>query len=539
MKTIAIHLRLETASHRKRMMGIYRELGAASRYDIRIISNEESLCDLLTVTNGDERPDGIISGVPYSERTKRMIGVSGIPFVGIGMTENEIVSRPKLSGFVLNDNEGIGRAAADFFLGLGGFRSFAYVPDTRGRSWSVLRGRAFAARLAGTGKDCFLFQSNDGDTASLSNFLSQLPRPAAILAAWDGRAADVLHAAHKANLQVPEDISVLGVDDDEMICEHTVPPLSSVKTDAEGMGESSARMLHSFLSGRRKALSRIVRCPIIGITERQTTGSPAPATSLIERALAFIDAEATNGIKAEDVAKYLKVSRRLLDLRFKQFETGSVTEKITERKIAAARRLLTETDLSIKEVFRQSGFGDVSNATKLFKSTIGLSPVAWRAQQATGKPAEVSAKSHTSGLEPLSDISPEDAKALARLVRQLDPSARFDLPALRTSVRCGTTSIFILRRRARIIASATAVRFATPTGTHCRIEDVVVDERFRSKGLGRQIMAKLLQTLEQDGVKEIELTSRPSRTAANALYRSLGFDRRKTNVYAYRISPTR
>jgi len=532
MKTIAIHLRLETASHRKRMMGIFRELGAASQYDIRIISNEDSLCDLLTAANGAERPDGIISGVPYSERAKNTIGTAGIPLVGIGMAENEIVSRPKLSGFVLNDNEGIGRAAAEFFLRLGGFRSFAYVPDTRGRSWSVLRGQAFAATLAAAGKDCVLFRSNDGDTASLSDFLSQLPRPAAVLAAWDGRAADVLHAAHKASLRIPEDISVLGVDDDEMICEHTVPPLSSVKTDAEGMGEASARMLHAFLCGRRKALEHIVRRPIIGITERRTTGSPAPATSLIERALAFIDIEATNGIKTDDVAKYLKVSRRLLDLRFKQFEAKSVTETIADRKIASVLRLLADTDLPVKDVFRQSGFSDVPYATKLFKKTTGATPETWREKRTQSGKGKVSADTNRDfRFERLTDIRPDDAKTLKTLVGSLDSEAAFDVSALRTAVRHGMTAVFVLRHRSRIVASATAVRFATPTGKHCRIEDVIVSERFRGKGLGRQIMSKTIEALERDGVSVIDLTSRPSRVAANALYRSLGFKRHRTNVY--------
>jgi len=150
MKTLAILLRLETASHRKRMMGIFRQIGAAGQYDIRIISGEDSLCELLSPPNASERPDGIISGVPYSERTKKAIAESG-----------------------------------------------------------------------------------KTDTTSLSDYLKCLPRPAAFFAAWDGRTADVIHAAHWANLRIPEDIAILGVDDDELICEHTVPPLSSIKTDAD------------------------------------------------------------------------------------------------------------------------------------------------------------------------------------------------------------------------------------------------------------------------------------------------------------------
>ena len=91
-----------------------------------------------------------------------------------------------------------------------------------------------------------------------------------------------------------------------------------------------------------------------------------------------------------------------------------------------------------------------------------------------------------------------------------------------------------MRRRERIAASATVVRFSTPTGTHCRIEDVVVDERLRGKGVGRKIMERTLSALCDAGVAHIELTSHPSRVAARALYRSLGFKPRKTGVFELR-----
>ena len=514
------------------MMGIFREIGATNRCDIRIIPDEDALCALLTSANGAERPDGIISGVPHSDRTKRAIGSAGIPVVGIGMSETEFALRPKSTGFVLNDNEGIGRAATDFFLHLGGFRSFAYVPDMRGRPWSALRGQAFAAALAKSGKTCTVFQPENADTTALSDFLARLPRPSAVLAAWDGRAADVIHAAHKASLRIPEDLSVLGVDDDELICEHTTPPLSSVRTDAEGMGEAAARMLLGFLTGKPKKSARVVRCPIRGITERGTTGSPTPATSLIERALAFIDAEATNGIRTEDVARYVKVSRRLLDLRFKQFEEKSVSEKIKERKIASVLRLLAETDLPVKEIFRQSGFNDIPYATKLFRKTTGVSPEAWRTAKAEAS-ATTARQNRTVRFERLSEISSADGEALKRLTILLNPAAAFDLSSLRRSVRNGTTAVFVLRHRSAIAAAATAVRFTTPTGSHCRIEDVVVDEKHRGKGYGRRIMTEVLDAHRRDGVTGIELTSRPSRVAANALYKSLGFARRETNVYEF------
>ena len=536
MKTVAIHLRLETASHRKRMMGIFRHIGAANIWDIRIVPNEDILCRQLLTENPDERPDGIISGIPYSMQTLSAISASGIPFVGIGMTEAELATRTSTCGFVMNDNEGIGRAAARYFLSLGDFRSYGFVPDARGRTWSQTRGDAFNSALKAAGRGCATFQSAEQDVTMLAEFLSKLPRPAAVFAAWDGRGADIIHAAHKARLQVPEDISVLGVDDDDLICEHTVPTLTSIKTDAEGMGENAARMLDGFIENRATRSHSIV-CPILGITERSSTRHTPPASNLIKRAVAFINAESTNGITPDDVAKHLKVSRRLLDLRFRQYESKSVAESITARKLRSVKNLLANSPLQIKDIFKQSGFGNVAYATKLFRETIGTPPENWRKKQRAARSNVSTAMPRRSGqLERLTNISESDAMRLHELSLQLSAESSFDIESLRHSVQCGTTAVFVMRSRSRIIASVSAVCFATPTGSHCRIEDVVVDEKYRGRGLGRKLLNETIKALQTMNVKHIELTSRPSRTIANALYRGLGFKRRKTNVYGFDLS---
>ena len=138
-------------------------------------------------------------------------------------------------------------------------------------------------------------------------------------------------------------------------------------------------------------------------------------------------------------------------------------------------------------------------------------------------------------LEQLADISDADATSLLELSMQLSDESAFDIESLRRSMQRGTTSIFVIRHKGRIIASVSVACFATPTGNHCRIEDVVVDERHRGKGLGRKLMAKTIEALRAMNVKHVELTSRPSRTVANGLYRSLGFKLRKTNVYGFEL----
>ena len=140
-----------------------------------------------------------------------------------------------------------------------------------------------------------------------------------------------------------------------------------------------------------------------------------------------------------------------------------------------------------------------------------------------------------SRLETLTDA---DARRLGKLSLQLSPEARLDVRSLRRDIRRGTSSVFVLRNRSRIVASVTAARYSTPTGAHCHIEDVVVDSRHRGKGFGRKIMQADLAALREMGVSHVELTSRPSRVAAQALYRSLGFTPRETGVFELRMGET-
>ena len=138
--------------------------------------------------------------------------------------------------------------------------------------------------------------------------------------------------------------------------------------------------------------------------------------------------------------------------------------------------------------------------------------------------------------EILTDLTEADASDLGALVELLDPSAGLDAAAVRSAIQTGTAVVIVRRRRGRIVASATIARFSSPTGTHHRIEDVIVDPQLRGRGTGRRLMEYALEHLRKTGASSVELTSRPSRIAANALYRSLGFKPRRTNVYEYRFA---
>lgn len=131
----------------------------------------------------------------------------------------------------------------------------------------------------------------------------------------------------------------------------------------------------------------------------------------------------------------------------------------------------------------------------------------------------------------LDSLSEADGRDLAALVSLLDPDARFDAAAVEAAINCGNAVVFVKRMRGHAAAMATVARFATPSGMHHRIEDVIVHPRLRGKGIGRKMISHVISHLRSLHAGSVELTSRPERVAANALYRSLGFTRRETNVY--------
>ena len=539
-KKVAICLRLATASHRRRLSGIFSRFEDGAPWDILLVNGEKMLGELLETDDPEDRPDGIISCTIADERVRRMVLTSGIPYVGIGTYSGTETHEkfPVAEGcasrvrYVRNDDEGVGASAAKYFMSLGNFRSFAYVHASRACSWSETRGRSFIQTLAAAGRECAEYGPDmhpARDRLELGQFLARLEKPAAVLAAWDGRAAEVLDVAKSSGVAVPAQMVILGVDDDETFCEHAAPPLSSVRTNAEGMGRAAADALNMLMQAKPSQAPETVSCSVLGITERASTHPPAPAAHIVEQALAYIEAHAKEGIGPGDVARHLNISRRLLDMRFHEYNALTVSGAIVAHRLEEAKRLLTKTTMPAKAVFAAVGFSDTAHTHRLFKKATGVAPGEWRRRS---RADEASGGEGMDGFSRLWTIKAKDADRLRALSLQLTPDAKFSIGALSKALRSGTTRLFVLRHRGMIVACASAVFFDTPTARHCRIEDVVVDSGLRGSGLGRQIMEKTLAALRQDGVRNVELTSRPARKAANALYRSLGFALRKTNVYA-------
>ena len=376
---IVLLLRLNYTMQRNRLIGIFNAISPKDDLDIQILQTENELRDALS-QNDDLKPDGIITYTPREDATRHLIANSGIPIAIMGIDKALQRSRKAKVAFIANDNASIGNHAANYLLGLGNFRSFAFVPYCPDRPWSVVRGSAFAAALAAANRDCRQYQhAADAslDFDNLTRFIASLDKPAAIFTANDERAQDVLRAAKRAKVKVPDELAVLGVDDDELICERSTPPLSSVRMDATRQGFEAAKCLKTLLRSKRsKSLN--IQIPIIGVTERASTRLIAPAAHLINRAMLYIKSEYRNDISPADVAQHLGISKTLLFLRFRQFAKTSVAEAIRNVRMEESKRLIKSTQRKINSIFRTVGFKSPIHATRLFKQQTGTTPLEWR-----------------------------------------------------------------------------------------------------------------------------------------------------------------
>ncbi len=284
-----------------------------------------------------------------------------------------------------SDSNAIGRLAADFYLDKG-FTHFAFVGEPTGINWSLARQDAFAARLAQADKSCHLYPLPPRRLAAwgaerphLCAWLKALPKPVALFAANDARARQVLDACLVSDIAVPYEAAVLGVNNDSLICETCIPPLSSVMLDAEHAGYEAARMLDEQM-GRRGTRQQVVVYGPTGVASRASTEHLQVSDRLVIRALDFIRINSGLTIRVSDVASHLRVSARWLEQRFRETVDRSVHDAIRRARMSTVCAMLAETDLPLKEISRRCGFAQPNHLCALFHREHGMTMSAYRTQ---------------------------------------------------------------------------------------------------------------------------------------------------------------
>lgn len=375
-RKVIVALEMTDASGRNQLMGIFRFLGYDRHWDIRLLQTPDELTPGVVTSAVGEGIDGMITCVEGVPGTVEALVAAPFPVVALDLDSPVLKTRRHNISFAWTDDDGIAVRGARFLSGLGRIGAFAFVPSINDEGWSHRRESAFRREIARQGASCQVFPG--GDAHALGAWLEGLPRPVAVMAASDFRARQVIEACHDRNLDIPVQVAVLGVDNDELLCDYPSPTLSSVLPDFEDQGFKAARELARMMNARRPCAPRIIPCSVKGIVARESTHPFAPSENLVRRARAFIAREATNGASVADVVAHLGVSRRLADLRFRQITGKTIGETLTRTRLDAVIRLLRQRHVPLSEIPGRCGFANANALRNLFRRTYGVPMRKWR-----------------------------------------------------------------------------------------------------------------------------------------------------------------
>ncbi|MEJ2146656.1 MAG: DNA-binding transcriptional regulator [Acidobacteriota bacterium] len=381
MRRVALIYDATRAYDLKVMTGVATYLREATPWSVYIEETalkEQRLPDLASWHG-----DGIIANFD-DPRVVRAVRASSLPTVAFGSGYGWYEPKFRIP-YIFTNNRAIAHLAADHFLDRG-FRQFAYYGEVRSRinGWSAERESAFSERVAKRGYGCLVYRDRHprgrGWTRSqgdLRNWLVTLPKPMGLLAENDRRARLVLEACRAAGIRVPEEVAVMGVDNDELLCQLTTPLLSSVEQGSKRIGFEAAELLDRLMSGSGQDRLSLVIDPE-GIVVRGSTDILAVEDPQVADALRFITESTSGTIRTEDVAAAVGVSRSGLDTHFKSALGLTVSAAIRKHQMDLTLKLTSQTTLPLKQIAARAGFKSVQHMTKRFRETFGYPPAQYR-----------------------------------------------------------------------------------------------------------------------------------------------------------------
>lgn len=325
--------------------------------------------------------DGILARIETAEIARAVVATR-LPAVDVSAARHV----PALP-YVETDDAAIARLAFEH-LRERGFRRLAFAGDDRFR-WSELREAAFARLAEGAGLAAEAFHprrrrgdapAGEAERAALAEWLARLPKPVGIMAAYDIRGREVLELCREAAIAVPDQVAVIGVDNDELVCDFATPPLSSVVPDAVRTGYEAARLLDGLIRGGRVEATERLIGPL-GVVTRSSTDVLALDDAEVSAAVRYIRLHALEGIKVGDVLRVVPLSRRVLEARFRKLLGRTPHEEIVRVQMERVRQLLVETDLPLAAIAGRTGFKHVEYLSVAFKRATGQSPSHYRAAQ--------------------------------------------------------------------------------------------------------------------------------------------------------------
>ncbi|MCA9241485.1 MAG: XylR family transcriptional regulator [Planctomycetales bacterium] len=327
--------------------------------------------------------NGVFARVTNTELADRLLAWN-LPTVAFDLKNEQLRKGHPLSGFsnLCVDPVAPGRLCAAHLLERG-YTEFGFV-GAPGTVWSDHREMSFCQAIKEAGyrtrvyepRSPNLFHGWMRERPHLVNWIANLPKPVGIMACNDEHGLHVLDACREARVQVPREVAVIGVDNDELLCELSDPPLSSVSLKAvEGGFEAAAWLNH--LIGSKKNSSRVIQIDAIRVVTRRSTDYVATDDERVAAALALIRTQCKD-LSPEAVAKQVNLPRRELDCRFRELLGRSVVAEIQRARLDQAQQLLEETDYPIPKVREEAGYCSSSYMIQVFRRELATTPAKYR-----------------------------------------------------------------------------------------------------------------------------------------------------------------
>lgn len=313
------------------------------------------------------------TGLPLVD-LRGAIGDLGVPFLGV-------------------DNRAVAAMAFEHLLDRG-LRNFAFcgVPPGRNR-YDDERCEFFRQQVEAAGLPCNVFSRWRGWTnwdqgqQQVERWLATLPKPIGLMTCHDDRGHQLLDACRRANLYVPDDVAVISVDNDAYLCNLTIPPMTSIDVNPERNGYEAAALLDRMMCGR-KPPKRPVYFPPRRVVTRQSSDVVAVDDPHVARVVRFIRDHACDGISVEKALAQATVSRSTLTRSFKRLLNRTPKAELTRVQLDRAKQLLLETDLSMTDISARCGFNEPKYFITVFHQSVGVTPLAFRRREETGKKQE-------------------------------------------------------------------------------------------------------------------------------------------------------
>ena len=369
---VALLVETSNAYARGLLVGIRKYLVAHPGWSIYLAEHSRHETDLSWLDGW--RGHGVLARIENQETADCVRGL-GVPAVDLSAAS----LTPELP-CVETDDDTIARWAVAHFAERG-LRNLAFCGDGR-FGWSVKRAAGYATHARALGVEAYEFRMESSgtlaaDRQALAGWLSGLPKPVGVLACYDIAGQEVLEACKIAGLAVPDSVAVLGVDNDELMCNLTTPALSSIQPDTTRTGFLAASLLDQMMSGEALA-PRLHLIPPLRVVTRHSTDIVAVGDPVVSRAVQLIRDKVDEGVPVSAIQRHVGLSRRALDYRFLRVLGRTVHEEITRARMERLADLLIRTDWTLPQLAERLSFSHAEYMGVAFKKYSGRSPGEYR-----------------------------------------------------------------------------------------------------------------------------------------------------------------